>query len=212
MLERTPILTVVLIAATAAGGCGTAQPVTSAVTAPCSTEAAASQAPNVVASQQHERVRTERDDNWAPVDQTAVASQGHRIEAAGAVYADAFGGVIFDPVAGELTVRYVNTSEGSALLKVINRLARHRRDVPVNFAEVDQPLAAMQALASELNKFRDWAGFAAPCIHEVSFNQLDYQLWIDASGAADQLVKAARARTGLTPGMTISPGYGLLPQ
>jgi len=211
MRVRTLGLAVVLTAATVAGGCGPAGTATSALTTPCASEAAASPTPTVIAPEKEERVRTEKDDNLAPVDGNAVDRQGHRLEAAGALYPDTFGGVIFDPVAGELTVRYVDTSERPAFLKAVNGLAHRRGDVPVQFAEVDQSLAAMQALARELNNSRDWAGTAAPCIHEVSFNQLDYQLDIDASGAADQLVEAVRARTGLTPGISISP-HGIVMQ
>ena len=57
---------------------------------------------------------------------------------------------------GNLTVRYANTCQHPALLEAVNGIAHHRGDVPVNFAEVDRPLAMMQAPAAELNNFRDW--------------------------------------------------------
>jgi len=211
MAARTRGLAIVLTAVTAAGGCGTAEPSTSAPTAACATGAAVSQAPTVVAPRQEDRVWTEKDDNLAPVDGNAVERQYQRLEAVGAAYRDTFGGVVFDPVAGELTVRYVSTSDRPAFLEAVNGLARRPGNVPVRFAEVDQSLAAMQALAAELDDSRDWAGSAASCIHHVSFNQLDYELDIDASGAAAQLVEAVRARTGLTPGISISP-HGIVPQ
>ena len=210
MLTRRATLAGVLAAATAAGGCATAPSAAPAATAVCSSGAAPGRAPHVAASPQPERARTEKDDHLAPVDPNAVASQGHRLQAVGARYPDTFGGVIVDPVAGDLTVRYVNTSHRPAFLKAVKGLGAHRGDVPVRFAEVDQPLTAMRQLARELDTSREWAGPAASCIHEVYVNELAYQLWVDASGAAEQLVEAVRARTGLTPGISISP-YGMVP-
>lgn len=161
--------------------------------------------------QQEERIRSEKDDNLAPIDQNAVGRQGQRLQTVGAAYPDTFGGVILDPVAGELTVRYVNTSHRAAFLDAVNDLPPRRGDVPVRFAEVHQSFAAMKALAAELNKSRTWAGAAAQCIHDVSFNELDFQLSIDASGAEDELLEAVRARTGLVAEVSISP-YGVVPQ
>ena len=211
MLVRELLLAAMLIAVTAAGGCAAAQRTTSAPTTPCSPTAAPSQAPDVVLPQQKERVWSEKDDNLAPIDSNAVGRQGQRLRTVGAAYPDTFGGVTLDPVAGELTVRFVNTSHRHAFLGAVNGLPPHRGDVPVKFAEVDQSFAAMKALAAELDNSRDWAGAAAPCIHEVYFNELNFQLSIDAWGAEDQQREAVRTRTGLTAEISSSP-YGIVPQ